>query len=155
MIQNFTDIVSNKQMSDDGPFDKVSSKLTLSANTVQTKPQAIRSSQLVKSPSGSCAGVRLRETPMLGIGELIIENNSFERGSERSNNDDSSSYMDDEEIQSPSQVEEKLNSESIEEKGEIDPEIGIELFINEENGDRNDFFQMQMSLMRNEQQVSG
>jgi hypothetical protein len=35
---------------------------------------------------------------MLGIGELIIENNSFERGSERSNNDDSSSYMDDEEI---------------------------------------------------------
>ncbi len=49
------------------------------------------------------------------------------------------------------QVEEKLDSESVAEKEDLDNNIGLELNINEENSDRNDFFQMQMHLMRNEQ----
>lgn len=63
--------------------------------------------------------------------------------------------MDDEELQSPTQAEEKLYSESIDEKEEIEHEIGIDIFINEESGDRDDFFQMQMHLMNKEQQVIG
>ncbi len=93
----------------------------------------------MKSPSGSCTGIKLKEALTLGIGEQIIENNS--QGSERSNNDDSSSYMDDEELQSPTmQVQENICTDSLLEKEDTENGMGFELSINEDNGDTSDFF---------------
>jgi|LauGreDrversion4_2_1035121.scaffolds.fasta_scaffold26541_1 hypothetical protein len=57
--------------------------------------------------------------------------------------------MDDEEIQSPvMQNQENIESESLHLKEESDNEVGIELSINEDIGDRDDFFSIQMNLMR-------
>ena len=50
------------------------------------------------------------------------------------------------------QVQENIDTDSLLEKEESENGIGLELSINEENGDRNDFFSIQMNLMRKEQQ---
>lgn len=51
------------------------------------------------------------------------------------------------------QVQENIDTDSLLEKEESENGIGLELSINEDNGgDRNDFFSIQMNLMRKEQQ---